>query len=493
MLFGLIVVLLLATSPGWAGWYAPGYAPSKILNGYGRRMPLQITDMGRKRPPITLKVGFFGDSYSAGPGAGKRLPNDEQCFRYDQSYPMQLHTQFTDLDEDKFVFASCTGAIMPDFPGQLKKLHHKLDALVISFGGKSVTLNPGAHSITRLLYLGNDLGFARIAEVCFMNVHDTSNTLPWSKQCDKLLDEADGKINLNHRFDDGYNFYTRIQQVLKEAKEHLTSRGRIIWTGYGAFFDDSTLEPNSEDPCSKVSWNLVWFSGNNYMTRRHRKRANQLVRDANRVLKGLVQGEKGIFVDWEKQIDRERAERMCAPGSNPAHLLKDGKEWKQLPWEVFIEPNFKESKHGDALKRDLGSVKRENWLPNPFAGVEALAAKLIAAFHPTTRGHFIISRLVGGVLEWLVNAIEVNLNTGHEVFLARFDRLAFYIGSFHTGSLARFERIAIWDEFISSRSPNIHIQRKRLYKSQTYENRANCSKPNDFSSSGSQNIQHQRL
>lgn len=114
-------VLLLTGAPCWA-W---------------QRTPLQIPMGYRGSAANVLDVGFFGDSYSAGPGAGDRMPNDNGCLRFDQSYPMQLEAQMFEIRSDGFTFESCTGAESTAFPDQIGKLDHKLDAAVISFGGKS--------------------------------------------------------------------------------------------------------------------------------------------------------------------------------------------------------------------------------------------------------------------------------------------------------------------------------------------------------------------
>lgn len=100
-----------------------------------------------KRIPQTLAIAAFGDSYSAGIGAGRFFQGstdnrDNICARMTGSYPVHLQKMFD--PEPSLDFLSCSGDILDD-----------IDKQVASLSGKKVDL-------ATLSISGNDFNFANV-------------------------------------------------------------------------------------------------------------------------------------------------------------------------------------------------------------------------------------------------------------------------------------------------------------------------------------------
>ena len=224
------------------------------------------------------------------------------------------------------------------------------------------------------------MGFGDIVTNCFINYDPFKNTVPSLSWCDPLLDQVDGILNKDKELSDGSTLEKRITAVIDEAEKHLKDNGHIFWTGYGTFFDESTLKPDSDDPCDSVSWNIINNFGTHTLTKEHRKRANQLVKDMNRKLKGIVEGRKHIFVDWDGSTSDSRFEKICAPGSNPGHKVgRSDPDYQQSPFEMYIEPPFTSRPGDDRLKRRLFDDLKTEW---------------ISSMHPSKMGHMLIGTVL---------------------------------------------------------------------------------------------------
>jgi hypothetical protein len=84
--------------------------------------------------PSTLRYRAFGDSYSAGPGAGTspQIEILNKCKRYNGAYPHKLNAMLrpgTTLSDEDFV--SCTGAVAEEI-GEQAKQHMTSDIDLVS-------------------------------------------------------------------------------------------------------------------------------------------------------------------------------------------------------------------------------------------------------------------------------------------------------------------------------------------------------------------------
>ena len=121
--------------------------------------------------PICSSYIAFGDSSSAGLGAGSPYPNDPvpSCQRYAGAYPAQyMQDQLAEMPGFQFQFSACSGAQVLDV------LNSQInDVPVASVSNASLyTLTVG----------GNDLGFGGLVKSCVYG-------LGWlAGACDDLLD-----------------------------------------------------------------------------------------------------------------------------------------------------------------------------------------------------------------------------------------------------------------------------------------------------------------
>ena len=100
-----------------------------------------------KRIPRNFAMAAFGDSYSAGIGAGRFFQGsadnrDNICARMTGSYPVHLQKMF--YPEPSLDFVSCSGDVLDD-----------IDAQVASLLGKKIDL-------ATLSISGNDFNFAKV-------------------------------------------------------------------------------------------------------------------------------------------------------------------------------------------------------------------------------------------------------------------------------------------------------------------------------------------
>jgi lysophospholipase L1-like esterase len=94
-----------------------------------------------KRIPENFAFAAFGDSFSAGIGAGNFFtgsPDDRDniCARMTESYPAQLVNIFLRGKVSHFDFFSCSGDILDDIDGQVAKLvGNHVDVASLSISG----------------------------------------------------------------------------------------------------------------------------------------------------------------------------------------------------------------------------------------------------------------------------------------------------------------------------------------------------------------------
>lgn len=94
-----------------------------------------------KRIPERFNYAAFGDSFSAGIGAGNFVGGspdgqDNRCARMTHSYPAQLANTWLAGRLSHFDFFSCSGDVLDDIDGQVTKLiGNTVDVASISISG----------------------------------------------------------------------------------------------------------------------------------------------------------------------------------------------------------------------------------------------------------------------------------------------------------------------------------------------------------------------
>lgn len=206
----------------------------------------------------------LGDSFSAGPGAGKEWDNDGDgkgnsghCMRRKDAYAPQL-----DRDQDmlggnnhKLHFVSCTGDTtvnLLDFTKSDNQINQ------IKEGTQLTTLSIG----------GNDVLFGPIVKSCIYGA-------PGSGNCDE-----NKKKGLDELY--GPSFFTRYNNVLdkilqdKLKFDRNTGHTLLYQTSYSQFFDDWT------DECDKQKFHWYWRAKK--MKKALRVEFNSMVHQLNEVL-----------------------------------------------------------------------------------------------------------------------------------------------------------------------------------------------------------------
>lgn len=227
-----------------------------------------------------------GDSFSAGPGAGKDWDKKDpcDCMRHDGAYGPQLwqDEDFFFLDPDRpddppkqteFQFLSCTGAVAPDMfnPRHCNKQISHVDEF-----DDIVTLSIG----------GNDFEFVKILRVCVYRMSDNPDACSEQKEASRLLLYGDQFRN---------DYKTVIYGTSKGAPGRPGQRRvdglyqRMHWrnrnpqftgvyhNGYIQFFDTYT------DQCDHASF-IPWLPNGPPMKKETRQMLNHLVHQSNYVL-----------------------------------------------------------------------------------------------------------------------------------------------------------------------------------------------------------------
>lgn len=186
-----------------------------------------------------------GDSFIAGPGAGKEWdphPGFGKCMRRTEAYAPHLQRDSEILGPDgqqspkghsakpEFIFAACTGAKTRHMLGpndkdryQLNKITEDTTLVILSIGG-------------------NDAKFSKILKAC---VYGATNEDP-KKACEARKQEDYGELyGTNNPSDTFHKRYNQLlQEILNERLRWVKSDQRtvIYQTSYPMFFDDFTSQ-----------------------------------------------------------------------------------------------------------------------------------------------------------------------------------------------------------------------------------------------------------
>lgn len=230
---------------------------------------------------------------------------------------------------------------------------------------------------------GNDLGFSNIVQGCIYQWAVYSN-------CDKAIKKAEDVLASDE-------LESRVNDILKEAKSHLSSKGSIYWTGYGTFFNSHT------SACDKIKWNLLPEFNPQFLTQDFRHKVNKLVLDLNSKLKQLVTDGGATFVDYE-QYSQDWFGRFCDDGVDETQVYDQDDEnrgrwndmWFQMTWSEGdlkkrgIEMKRKRSPESDDTMDDYQPMEGD------FELVERMGIpdSISKVFHPTPMTHEFISNVI---------------------------------------------------------------------------------------------------
>ncbi|KAJ2968589.1 hypothetical protein NQ176_g9105 [Zarea fungicola] len=323
---------------------------SLLLFGEALASPLLVPRQATQQPfpppklPNEFSIAAFGDSFSAGIGAGHFLTaspdgRDNLCARMTGSYPAQLISEMASVTKGtpSLDFKSCSGDVLDDIDGQVFALGKKVDVALVSISG-------------------NDFNFANVVKTCVYAKKDSENGISTQqdaqKACDSNLSKASNSIGDNKNFD---KFRTKIQLINKQ----LNPGGVIYITGYPKFFSP-TAAPG--DQCDKTTFfNSILVRakvGILPMLIQNRQKMNILVDQVNaRIKDAVVKRLKPeipniVFIDIDQAYT---GHRFCEPGKDP---------WGSTDDRVFINDLFTIQQETGKWDGDTGDTDANDvWTP----------------------------------------------------------------------------------------------------------------------------------
>ncbi|KAH8881069.1 hypothetical protein GQ53DRAFT_773639 [Thozetella sp. PMI_491] len=252
----------------------------------------------------------MGDSYSAGPGAGKNYDNikygGNPCYRGTGAYPPQLNAlRIGELGT--FQFLSCTGHVTKD---------------VVQYQIPDITWgNPNSTMHVTMSIGGNDLMFSSYIMACLMGIKGDCKSVLGSIL--NLLNDVDNKHTLKNSL---YSVWSRLQKS-EGGGAHTVPK--ILQTLYPKMFNANTTS------CDE--WHISWisiFSGPR-MSQQLRKQTNDLISLANERIANFArefQNAKANYqfmgkldtLDYNPDFD---GHRMCEPFATKNVGFDDSRCW----------------------------------------------------------------------------------------------------------------------------------------------------------------------
>ncbi|GFF26046.1 mutanase Pc12g07500 [Aspergillus lentulus] len=235
----------------------------------------------------------FGDSFSAGPGAGYYLDNFlSGCLRTNNSYPMQLNTALEGLvpNDFKFEFLACSGSLTDD-----TKMRQQRRTWSNSSNFGTITIG------------GNDAGFANVLIQCILQPPTYGKSGHWWSG--ETFD-CEGELSNSQAIIDDANYVQALVRAYTNifAGPPLDQQFDLFVAGYSRFFDTS-----NEADCGTLG--MLWNKPT--ITYNLRQSINSLVLQVNEKIQQAVAATKLTenrsitYVDWDSQMD---GHRFCTPG-----------------------------------------------------------------------------------------------------------------------------------------------------------------------------------
>ncbi|KAF2489166.1 SGNH hydrolase [Lophium mytilinum] len=172
----------------------------------------------------------LGDSFAAGIGAGHYTDASnaqvKQCKRFDGSYPTQVTSLLTQVEDKNFRFEACSGNVLEDISNQIQDLD-KTKAQVIT-----------------LSISGNDFNFGGVVEKCVYNIAFLDSTK--DSECKTALQKSSDLIN-------GDGVWAKYTQQVNNILDNVAIQDKfgyswstLVITGYAQFFGEAV----DGDKCS---------------------------------------------------------------------------------------------------------------------------------------------------------------------------------------------------------------------------------------------------
>ncbi|EEH46873.2 uncharacterized protein PADG_02971 [Paracoccidioides brasiliensis Pb18] len=261
---------------------------ASLLSAYcAEELPSPFVAENQTIPSVITNYAALGDSYAAGIAAGKQI--HRSCWRFRDSYPMQLIRTGVLGQNHSFQFLACSGAVM-GIPGtsfnKQRAIARQIKALKPT---DLVTLSIG----------GNDAGFFDILNACIYRFYGirSGNCIEQLSKSLKLIDS-----------DEFAQTYDKVlaELLAKGAGPHF----RILALGYSPFFDDALT-----DECNNMSFGY-WKMWRPKLTVRLRRQLNDVSLHLNKRIVEII-NERGddriVWVDWAPQFKNHL---FCQPGKS---------------------------------------------------------------------------------------------------------------------------------------------------------------------------------
>ncbi|KAI9670238.1 MAG: hypothetical protein M1831_006452 [Alyxoria varia] len=345
----------------------------------------------RADPPTNYDISWYaalGDSYHAGPGAGKQEDGSGGCYRFLQAVGPQIDgdarfTKSTPLARH-FQNLACTADKIENMQPQIDALDVKNDAGTMTIGG-------------------NDVYFGSIVNACIYQIYPST----WN--CQQNKDAAREHMKSDGFKDDLKNTYNKILDKVPLINLHVL--------GYPRFFNKDS------EYCSKTCFQFgVWSCADETkLTKEHREDMNNLVLELNDVIREVVgrasPHERGSiqYIDTDPFFEDHR---FCEEGvqepdyNNPDcwfyHFTWTRRNFLQSLGDDMPEDCPEKNERGDYGERydcDLLARKKEDpewwdsflgndtsaWAADSDEDPSTLSTKLpewaVRMFHPTINGH----------------------------------------------------------------------------------------------------------
>ncbi|EDN10312.1 predicted protein [Histoplasma mississippiense (nom. inval.)] len=245
-------------------------------------------------PTAVIRYAALGDSYASGIDAGRKLHNS--CWRFKDSYPMQLIRSGVLGQNHAFQFLACSGAVM-GIPGTPFSKHKSIDRQIKALKPSDlVTLSIG----------GNDAGFFDILNACVYRFYGTR-----SGNCSEQLEKSK-KLISSDEFADAYH-KTLINILAKGNGPHF----RLLTLGYSPFFDEAL-----SDDCNNRSFGF-WKMWQPKLTVNLRQQLNEISLELNNKIVHLIKDlddERIVWVDWSPKFKDhlfcQRGNKTISDGDN---------------------------------------------------------------------------------------------------------------------------------------------------------------------------------
>ena len=244
-----------------------------------------------------------GDSYTA--GIGSNGENAEigytKCSRYYSSWPMQLRDKndWNEINDGKrpdLTFGACSGNVMKDLREKQLQQGDPVDT------GKNMFTPIGKPQIAVLTISGNDAEFSNLINDCIFRLFLLGKML----SCNQRMERVEGIIASPQFKQEIMSTYAAVIKAGRDAKGAeppeafqayvgkymmvmvcpivLCARADMDLGGYVELWNEV------DDVCDNVYWNLINFWGfpltyKQWLTRDFRKRANDLAKRLNAVIK----------------------------------------------------------------------------------------------------------------------------------------------------------------------------------------------------------------